>query len=225
MLAAFEEFALDEIGYCRGALGQGVLLDMLDRQVGIDPRERTVLAMMRRYPIDRVQADQVSRTARALYDQAARGAQELVRRERQSLDWAARLAEIGLAVSHDDYHKHTWYLLQHSDMPGFTADEQAHIAWLALGQTGGLRKLRSGLLGDELTRLAVLALRLAVILHRSRSPQVLPLPALFLKRGKLGLELDRTWASANTLAVDNLRAEGAAWVQAGLLDSADVRIL
>lgn len=224
MLAAFDEFSLTEMGYCRGALGQGVLLDMLGRQAGLDPRERTVVSLMRRYQVDSVQADQVSRTAQALYDQAARGAQELVRRQRQLLDWAARLSEIGLAVSHDSHHKHSAYLLQHSDMPGFTADEQDQIAWLALGQTGGLRKLRSGL-GDELSRLAMLALRLSVIVHRSRSQQALPLPALFLKRAKLILELEQGWALANPLAVESLRAEGLAWVQAHLLESAELRVL
>jgi exopolyphosphatase/guanosine-5'-triphosphate,3'-diphosphate pyrophosphatase len=140
------------------------------------------------------------------------------------LDWAARLSEIGLAVSHDSHHKHSAYLLQHSDMPGFTADEQDQIAWLALGQTGGLRKLRSGL-GDELSRLAMLALRLSVIVHRSRSQQALPLPALFLKRAKLILELEQGWALANPLAVESLRAEGLAWVQAHLLESAELRVL
>ena len=46
------------------------------------------------------------------------------------LDWAARLHEIGLVVSHGSFHKHGAYLLANADMPGFTRQQQAILASL-----------------------------------------------------------------------------------------------
>ena len=42
-----------------------------------------------------------------------------------ALQWAARLHEIGLDVSHSGYHRHGAYLLENADMPGFPARRAA----------------------------------------------------------------------------------------------------
>ncbi|WP_235087169.1 hypothetical protein [Chromobacterium sp. Beijing] len=47
--------------------------------------------------------------------------------------WAAKLHEIGLTISHTAYHKHSSYILQHADMPGFSKREQATLAAIVLG--------------------------------------------------------------------------------------------
>ena len=67
-------------------------------------------------------------------------------------------------IAEEDFHRHSAYVLRHADMPGFNRAEQQTVANLALGQTGGLRKLR-GLFADELGWLSVLALRIAVVVE------------------------------------------------------------
>jgi len=75
--------------------------------------------MMHRYAIGLpAGATRPRNTAVALFDQAARGATEVLAHRRALLRWAAQLAEIGLTIAHDGYHKHSAYILLNADMPG-----------------------------------------------------------------------------------------------------------
>jgi exopolyphosphatase/guanosine-5'-triphosphate,3'-diphosphate pyrophosphatase len=49
------------------------------------------------------------------------------------LRWAARLHETGLDIAHSKYHRHSAYLLQHADMPGFPREEQLLLSALVGG--------------------------------------------------------------------------------------------
>ncbi|MCO5106931.1 MAG: Ppx/GppA family phosphatase [Burkholderiaceae bacterium] len=210
MMAAFDELGIDSMRYCGGALRQGVLYDMLGRSEGRDTRAITVEQMLARYGVDGRHARRVRDTALALFDQGARGALEVLQARRQVLGWAAELAEVGMSISHEGFHKHSAYILGHADMPGFSRREQASLATLALAQIGGLRKLR-GLIDDDLGWLKVVALRVSTILHRKRDEQEVPTPALFLQRRSLRLEMPRQWARRFPLAHESLIGEASAW--------------
>lgn len=224
MSAVFDELEIEEMRYCPAALREGVLYDLLGRDAGADMREITVAQMKRRYAVDLAHGQRVGATALALHDQAARGVTELLREHRELLRWTAELAEVGMSISHEDYHRHSAYVLRNADMPGFTRSEQALMANVALGQVGGLRKIRE--LGIGQTEwLMVLCLRLASILHRRRDGAAVPLPALFLKRRRVRLELPRQWAAEHPLSDATLSAEAAAWSEIGVFESFDyVRI-
>jgi exopolyphosphatase/guanosine-5'-triphosphate,3'-diphosphate pyrophosphatase len=217
MSAVFDELGIDEMRYCGAALRQGVLYDLLGRDAGADMREITVAQMMQRYAVDEPHGRRLAQTALALYDQGARGVAEVVRHRRELLRWTAMLAEIGLSISHQDYHKHGAYILSNADMPGFSQQEQALMSHLALGQVGGLRKLRE-LVADDLEWLMVLALRLSSILHRRRDGADIPLPALFFKRRRVRIELPGAWTRAHPLSDETLRAEVAAWEEVGVFE-------
>ena len=120
-----------------------------------------------------------------------------------------------MSISHQSFHKHTAYILDHADMPGFTLDEQTLMANLALGQTGGLRKLEP-LFQTELDWLMALSLRLASTLHRHRDGVEITPPAMFYKRGGLRLEVPATWAREHPLSDASLRAEADSWAQLGI---------
>ena len=217
MSAVFDELGIDAMRYCPAALRQGVLYDLLGRRAGADVREITVEQMMQRYSVDVAHARRVAQTAVALFDQGARGAEEELAHRRELLRWAVQLAEIGLSIAHEGFHKHSAYILSNADMPGFTQTEQARMSHLALGQVGGLRKLRE-LVADDLEWLMVLSLRVASILHRRRDDDEPPLPALFLKRRRVRLELPKAWAGAHPLSDETLRAEAAAWSELRVFD-------
>ncbi len=212
MMAAFDELGIDSMRYCGGALRQGVLYDLLGRSEGRDARAITVEQMLARYGVDRRHAQRVRDTALALFDQGARAAREVLLARRQLLGWAAELAELGMSISHEGFHKHSAYILGHADMPGFSQREQSALAHLALAQIGGLRKLR-GLFDDDLGWLMVAALRISTILHRKRDDQEVPMPALFLKRRALRLEMPAQWARRFPLAHESLAGEAAAWAE------------
>ncbi|MFT4100191.1 MAG: Ppx/GppA phosphatase family protein [Burkholderiaceae bacterium] len=223
MTAVFEELGIESMAYCSGALRQGVLYDLLGRSHGADMREVTVARMVQRYGSGAQHGERVARTAVVLFGQAARGPVEELERRKQLLGWAARLAEIGMSISHQDYHKHSAYILDHGDMPGFSQDEQSLMARLVLGQTGGLRKL-SPLLHGELDWLMALSLRLATTMHRRRDDDPVIVPALFFKRGKLRLEVPAAWARSHPLTDASLRAEAAAWANQGVFEQFDYQL-
>ncbi len=217
MTAVFDELRIDRMQYCDGALRQGVLYDLLDRDDERDVRALTIRRMLRRHRIDAAHARRVRDTALALFDQVAPGAQEEVQARRRLLGWAAELAGIGRSISHEDFHRHSAYLLAHAEMPGFSQSEKGHLALLALAQTGGLDALRA-LADDEAGRLAVLALRVATIVHRRRDAPHAAAPTLSRSRGTLRLQTTSAWAQRFPLAHQGLVAEARAWSQAGAFE-------
>ncbi|MCL4470787.1 MAG: exopolyphosphatase, partial [Gammaproteobacteria bacterium] len=83
------------------------------------------------------------------------------------------LHEIGLSVAHSGFHKHSAYIIEHADMPGFSKKEQAQLSRLVLAQRGSLAKAAQ-LSPDSEAWAQILALRLAVLFYRSRTGFELP---------------------------------------------------
>jgi exopolyphosphatase/guanosine-5'-triphosphate,3'-diphosphate pyrophosphatase len=214
MTAIFDELGVESLRYCAGALRQGVLYDLLGRDAGADMRKVTVARMALRYGLDPQHGERVARTAQVMHAQAARGVAERIEADRALLGWASELAEIGMSISHEDFHKHSSYILSHADMPGFSQTEQDRMARLALGQGGGLRKMRNSLVDSE-DLLMLLCLRVSAILHRRRDGEEVPMPALFAKRNRVRIELPRQWALRHPLSDESLRAEAATWNEVG----------
>src|SRR3546814_13734627 len=50
--------------------------------------------------------------------------------ERLMLGWAARLHEVGLVIAHSQYHVHGAYVLENSDIAGFSRQEQQYLGAL-----------------------------------------------------------------------------------------------
>ncbi|WP_192035435.1 exopolyphosphatase [Halomonas sp. YLGW01] len=168
--AVFEAFGLEQMRYSDGALREGVLYDMIGRNTAEDSRLQTLEGLRRRYQIDPRQADQVASSARQCLAQVAH-AWPLNAGNAQFLDWAAQLHEIGLAISHSQFHRHGAYLLAHSDLAGLSRPEQQALAFLvrAHRRKFPLKELDAlpASVRPTLGRLARL-LRLAVILNHSR---------------------------------------------------------
>jgi exopolyphosphatase / guanosine-5'-triphosphate,3'-diphosphate pyrophosphatase len=199
-----------------GALREGLLYDMLGRLHDEDARERSIQAMQRRYHVDMEQAVRVEATAAALHAKVERGWQLGEKHYRQLLVWAARLHEVGLDIAHARYHHHGGYLLANADMPGFVRLEQKLLAALV---TFHRRKLDDPFLPEvpanwrtPLFKLIVL-LRLAVLLHRSRSPDDLPQIDLQPGNDLLTVGFPDGWLDRNPLTAADLEQEHA-WLQA-----------
>lgn len=162
-LAIFEALKLETMQTSPGALREGVIYDMVGRHSHEDVRERSVAAMMKRYQVDEQNAVAVQEMALRLFDQTAVdwGLRE---EDRDLLSRGARLHEVGLAISHSQFHKHGQYLVQYSDMPGFSSLEQGDLGILVRAHR---QKFPVSLLAERedsqrirLTRLCIL-LRLA----------------------------------------------------------------
>jgi exopolyphosphatase / guanosine-5'-triphosphate,3'-diphosphate pyrophosphatase len=210
LLEVVEKFGIDRIRVAEGAMREGLLYDLLGRLTDEDARVRCVRAMERRYHVDTLQADRVETTAATLLAQTEYewGLEdplaELV------LRWAARLHEVGLDIAHSKYHRHSAYLLEHADMPGFPREEQLLLSALV----GGHRRQLSFETLEDLVppwdrhaEFLTVLLRLAVLLHRGRSPQPLPEVRLQVKGRTLNLELPQSWMKEHPLTLEDLEQE------------------
>lgn len=176
LYAIFEVLEIDILVYSDGALREGVMYDLLGRFQHEDVRDRSVQALMGRYGADLKQARRVDDTAQQLFSRVAEPL-GFNTDDRDLLRRAAYLHEIGLAISHGGYHRHGAYLLQHSDIPGFSQIDQIHLSHLVGHHR---RKLRTDdkadviRAGSRKLMYLCLILRLAVCLNHSRSDAMLP---------------------------------------------------
>lgn len=125
----------EQLHACDAALREGIVEYVLDedRVPGKNRgsvRRSSVLALVERSDVERAHATHVARLALRLFDQT----QELHRLntgERELLDYAALLHEVGMHVSYQDHQKHSYYLISHAGLRGFTTDQVAVVANVA----------------------------------------------------------------------------------------------
>ncbi|SEO50956.1 Ppx/GppA phosphatase family protein [Aquisalimonas asiatica] len=218
LLGVFQGLGIQRMVASDGALREGVLHDLLGRMASRDVRDQAITAMMARYHVDAEQANRVSGTARHLFGQVRR-AWGLDDEAEAWLRWAAETHEIGLDIAHGSYHRHGEYLARHSDLSGFSSQDQAVLAALirchrrkisrkALDAVPDNRRLR-------VERLIPL-LRLATVLHRSRLDDALPAVALRRRDDRLDLRFPAGWLEAHPLTRADLAEESTALKRLGL---------
>jgi exopolyphosphatase/guanosine-5'-triphosphate,3'-diphosphate pyrophosphatase len=210
MYAIFEELDLQEMTVSEAALRHGVLYDLLGRVTHHDMREATVAQFMRRYQVDAAQAARVSELALRIYDQLTGRPAAEDDGDRKLLDWAARLAEVGLSIAHAQYHRHSAYVLSNADMPGFSRVEQQRLARIVLAHRGKLEKLRDGGVENGDWNL-VFALRIASTLLRRRTRVRLPALRAIAGESRYSLELPKSWLARNALTAAALESESRQW--------------
>jgi len=212
LAAVFDVLGVTEMRTARGALRVGVLYDLLGRRESRDLRDATVDRLQDRFAVDRNQAQRVAKIASEAYALLAPAApQDMAKR----LNWAAALHEVGFAISHNDYHKHGAYMVEHGDLAGFSTQDQEHIALLILGQRGNLKKL-GAVLDDPERTAKVVALRLGVILCHARHDVPLPRWSLRASRSAIELGIDGDWLSRHPLTEYLLQEEAAQWEKVGV---------
>jgi len=208
MLAVFSELGIEKMAVSEGALRHGVLYDLLGRVEHRDMREATVTQFMRRYHVDVAHAERVRLLALKIFDSIEKKDEQ--ESDRLMLDWAARLAEVGLSVAHAQYHKHSAYILSNADMPGFSRMEQQRLARIVLAHRGKLGKMQD----LELERgdwTLVFALRFAALALRNRTDARLPLLRAAADRSGFSIDLPEAWLEENPLAAAALETEMDNW--------------
>jgi exopolyphosphatase/guanosine-5'-triphosphate,3'-diphosphate pyrophosphatase len=117
-----------------------------------------------------------------------------------------------MRISHSDYHKHGAYILDNTDLPGFTLDELHRLSQLVLGHRGKLRKLELALEDVRFVQ-QLMALRLAVILcHARRDPDLAGLDiSCDDLRHTVRLKVSAEWAELWPQSAHLLREEKTAW--------------
>lgn len=209
LVEVMQALSLEKMVVADGALREGLLYDMIGRLTDEDARVRTVRAMAARYQVDLPQGERVAATALKLYEQV-RDDWNLADEHRLLLASAARLHELGLDIAHAHYHQHGAYVLQNADMPGFPRDEQQILACLVQAHRRKLDRGVFNLLARPLVRPALrlaILLRLAVLVHRSRTGAATPELDLRVQGRTLRLQVGAGWLAANPLTLADLERE------------------
>jgi exopolyphosphatase/guanosine-5'-triphosphate,3'-diphosphate pyrophosphatase len=215
MSGIFAELGIERMTVASAAMREGILYDLLGRVHHQDMRDATGNQFMRRYHVDPAQAERVERLAVSLFEQTGKGDPDDPESPLRYLIWAARLHEIGISIAHTGYHKHSAYIVQNADMPGFSKMEQARLALLVRAQRGAPAKVPDFGPNHPDWRL-VLALRLAVLFHRSRAEIQLPQMRLECADAACQLSIARQWLEQNPLTEAALQAESKEWKGVGL---------
>jgi exopolyphosphatase / guanosine-5'-triphosphate,3'-diphosphate pyrophosphatase len=131
-----EEFEIARFTFSDYALREGVLLDTIQRQRGLhvhslrDVARRSVRQLAQRCDDDPLHSEHVARLAVQLFD-ATTEAHGLGDEYRHLLEAASLLANVGLVVSHSKHHLHSYYVIRHSELVGFTDPEIELISLVA----------------------------------------------------------------------------------------------
>ncbi len=210
LAASFQSLKIDRMLVSDGALREGVIYDLLGRIRKEDVRERTVETLEQHYRINKEQADRVEKTALYFLKQANRDWELNLDENARLLRWAARLHEIGIAISYSQYHKHGYYLLSHLDMPGFSRRDQQLLATIVRGHRRKFPHSEMGLLPKKSRSVAeklCTLLRLSAVLHRSQSEEPLPKIKLTANQNRIKLEFPSGWLDEHPLTFADLEQE------------------
>jgi exopolyphosphatase / guanosine-5'-triphosphate,3'-diphosphate pyrophosphatase len=130
----FEHIQMKQIRLVSAALREGIVMDYVGRHVPDlqvrrdipDPRRRAVFDVARRYNFHERHSLQVARLTLRLFDEL-RGLHDLNDPERELIEYAALLHDIGWHISPEGHHKHSMYLIENSGLHEFMSEEEVGI--------------------------------------------------------------------------------------------------
>ena len=210
LMGAFNSLRITDMAFADGALREGLLYDIAGRIQHEDVRERTIQALQERYHVDQHHGGAVEETAIAAWKQVANTWNINTPGDEEVLRWGCRLHEIGLTISHSQYHKHGAYLLRYSDLPGFSQQFQRELATLVRGHRRKFSpSIFEGLESDDLPRLRYLCIlvRLAVLLQHPRNHESPPDFTLSPVSNGLTLTFPAGWLDDRSLTMADLKNE------------------
>ncbi len=128
---------IEKITLSSYALREGILFDTLEKQKAISEyhhltylRYETIYNLCKKFSVDMKHAEHVKDISMAIFD-ALQPLHKLNYTERELLESAALLHDIGYHISHDQHHRHSYYIINQSVMQGFTNTEAEILANIA----------------------------------------------------------------------------------------------
>ncbi|MCL4116715.1 UNVERIFIED_CONTAM: hypothetical protein GTU68_035392 [Idotea baltica] len=207
--AIIDTCQITQITFSEGALREGLLYDLVGRNKQEDIRERTLNALMTRYHIDKKQASRVEVKALEALEQVSESWNLQETWHKEALSWAARTHEIGLDIAHYQYQKHSAYLIEHSDLAGFSKRDQQILAFLVRSHRRNIpndKLISFGKTGIHLLRLCIL-LRLAILFYHIRSTTNIPKVRIVAKENTFTCYFPDQWLDNNPLTKADFQRE------------------
>jgi len=197
----FSEFGIKQMTVSDFALREGILLDTIEKRSGLrtqgylrDVKYKSIIHLAGSFNIDRQHALSVSKLALRMFDQL-RPLHGLEPADREYLEYAAILHDIGMFVSHSQHHRHTYYLIRNSELLGFTENDKEIIANIARYHRKSHPRIKhegfSNLAEDDRKKVCLLSsiLRIADGLDRSHASAVANIDCK-IKGGKVVCRLE-----------------------------------
>ncbi|HKR02161.1 MAG TPA: Ppx/GppA phosphatase family protein [Pyrinomonadaceae bacterium] len=147
---AMRALGINALRTCDWALREGAIINRLREMEAesrppvpdtFDPQLLGVHAVGRRFGYEEAHAHQTAALAEKIFDQLA-GHYKLSRHQRTLLSAAALLHDVGYHIAHDAHHRHSLYLIKHSELTGFSEAEREVIANVARYHRRALPKER-----------------------------------------------------------------------------------
>ncbi|OZN24724.1 exopolyphosphatase [Actinobacillus seminis] len=170
--AIFDIFKIKQMRYSDGALREGVMYGLEKNFQVQNIRQRTAVALATQFNLDLPQSDRVYQSARLLAGQYQNWKNSRIAQEMKDiLLWAARLHEVGIVINHKGMQKHSAYILQNMELPGFDKEQQRLLATIVRYQINqfkltDLAKFTRYAESDVMVIIGLL--RFAILLNRSR---------------------------------------------------------
>ncbi len=131
-------FGIKEIKISAQALREGIILRYIQKDlkevsqapIVEDPRKRSVLELAHKCDWHEEHSRHVATLALQIFDKLKNDL-DLTDTDRELLEYAAWLHDIGYHISHRKHHKHALYIIRNSDLLGFKEDEIEIIANVA----------------------------------------------------------------------------------------------
>ncbi|HSF70877.1 MAG TPA: exopolyphosphatase, partial [Methylotenera sp.] len=187
-----------------------------DDAVSKDLRDASINHLIERFGVNKNHAANVAKVALSFFNLLATDNLEhddsgqSLYKLKQKLGWAAMCHEVGCAISHSESQKHGAYIVDNTELMGFSQSELHRLSLLVLGHSGKLKKLDADF-SDEGFIYQLISLMLAFIFCHSRSMPVLKNITFERAENTFLLGLPGAWQQAFPQTSYLLEEEVLAW--------------
>ena len=211
LTAVFRSLDIEWMEYSSAALREGVIYEMEENLTHPDDvRERTAQSLATRYDVDTQHAKRVLATAMKLFEACAKTWKINGEEYEHALGWSALLHEVGLQINSRGVQKHSGYILENVDMPGFNQEQQILLATLARLHRKKIRNLELPVFTqfkpERVSKLLAL-LRLSVLLNIKRQDDFLPDFDITAGKNSLSLQFPNDWLASKPILFADLERE------------------
>ena len=210
LIGLFKALKIESLHYSPAALREGVLYQMEDELHNTDIRGRTASSLATRYDVDTGQANMVLTTTKTLYDACQKNWKLRHSDYRAIVSWAALLHEVGLQINTRGVQRHSAYILQNVDMPGFNQSQQELLATLVRFHRKKIRvqdiPAFTQYSKEDIYKLIAL-LRLAVLLNIKRQEGFLPEFDVTADKHSISLIFPEGWLNSKPIMTADLERE------------------
>ncbi len=210
LIALFQQFSLQKLSLSSGALREGLLYEMLPNSRKINIRQRTINALAQRFHTDTKHASHVKEKVEKLYQQLSSPWHLNKDNAFEVLLASCDLHEVGLLLEYKYHQRHGAYILTHADLAGFSYTDRQLLVMLVTLYQGDIEHdllVEQSAIDSAHAKKLLTILRLAIILCRRRSDDVLPDYQIDVDQQTLLLSLPKSWLLQHPLIADELSQE------------------